>query len=84
MPHRWDVVWVDHAAEQFNSLSPQARAAVMELVAQLERDPYAAGRYDPRADHYTARFSRGDIAGLLWYVIGDQRVRVVVLRVAVV
>lgn len=49
----YDVVWVSHAEEQFNSLPPRVRNAVMAKVALLQQDPMRYGTYDKKADNYT-------------------------------
>ncbi|MGH3772955.1 MAG: hypothetical protein ACRDRW_16440 [Pseudonocardiaceae bacterium] len=38
-PPRFDTEWVEYAREQFASLAPTVRQAVMARVAELERDP---------------------------------------------
>lgn len=83
MPPRYEIVWVQHAAEQFHSLPQQARQAIMSVVATIQQDPHEAGRYDPDTDRYSAHFTHGDVTGMVMYVVAEQQLRVVMLRVTV-
>lgn len=77
----YEVVWAEHASEQFTTLPPAARQAVMTAIAEIQQDPTHRGTYDKTTDRYTADFSGDDVAGLIVYIVGEQRLRVVVLRV---
>jgi hypothetical protein len=69
----FEVVWVDYAGEQFDSLPPAARRAVMDTVAELQDDPIGRGSYDQATDRYTADFVGDGAAGLLVYVVGQSQ-----------
>lgn len=57
----YDVVWVSHAEEQFNSLPSRVRNAVMAKVTLLQQNPIRCGTYDKKADNYTTDFPFGVI-----------------------
>jgi len=79
----YELVWVDYATAQFNSLPKPARRAVMATITELQDDPVGCGVYDQVTDRYTADFAGADVAGLIAYVVGQPRRRVIILRVTV-
>jgi hypothetical protein len=50
----FEVVWVDYASEQFGSLPPPARRAVMDTIAELQDDPLGRASYDPAVGRYAS------------------------------
>lgn len=80
----FDLVWAQHAHDQVNSLAPAAKRVVMTAVAEIQHDPFGRGVYDKTTDRYTADFADDGVAGLIVYVLGEQQLRIVVLRVTVI
>lgn len=76
----YDVVWVSHAEEQFNSLPPRLRNAVMAKVALLQQDPMRYGTYDKKADNYTTDFP----FGVMVYAVVAASLQIIMLRVSAV
>jgi hypothetical protein len=76
----YNVVWVSHAEEQFNSLSAPMRQSVMAKVGLLQRDPTSHGIYNKKADNYTTDFEYGII---MYAVVADQ-LTIIMLRVSAV
>ena len=76
----YDVMWVSHAEEQFNSLPPRVRNAVMAKVMLLQQDPIRYGMYDTKADNYTTDFP----FGVIMYAVVATRPQVIMLRVSAV
>ncbi len=76
----YDVVWVSHAEEQFNSLPPRVRNAVMAKVALLQQDPMRYGTYDKKADNYTTDFP----FGVMVYAVVAASLQIIMLRVSAV
>lgn len=76
----YDVVWVSHAEEQFNSLPPRVRNAVMAKVALLQQDPMRYGTYDKKADNYTTDFP----FGVMVYAVVAASPQIIMLRVSAV
>lgn len=76
----YDVVWVSYAEEQFNSLPPRLRHAVMAKVTLLQRDPIRYGTYNKEADNYTTDFPFGVIV----YAVVAARLQIIMLRVSAV
>ncbi|MEB3023337.1 MULTISPECIES: hypothetical protein [Mycolicibacter] len=72
-------VWTDVPRSQYEALSEAARRAFDEKFELVLNDPRGVGDYDKLADQWTTDFDSG--AGFLVYIINDQTVRVVVLRV---
>lgn len=73
----FDVVWVAHAEEQFNSLPPAARQAVMAKVAVLQHDPTRYGTYDKKADTYVTDFD----FGVILYAVVESKLKIILLRI---
>lgn len=80
----FDLNWAQQPAEQLDSLTPGARRAVLDAVVEIQHDPHGRGTYDKATDRYTADFADGPAMGLIVYIVGEQQLRIVVLRVTVV
>ncbi|MQA07390.1 MAG: hypothetical protein GEU98_02345 [Pseudonocardiaceae bacterium] len=80
---RYELIWAEHAAEQFDTLSAAARQAVLTVITEIQRDPLGRGTYDKTADRYAADINHEGISGLIVYIVGDRHLRIVVLRVTV-
>jgi hypothetical protein len=76
----YDVVWVSHADEQFNSLPSRVRNAVTEKVTLLQQEPFRYGTYDKKADNYTTDFP----FGVMVYAVLATRRQIIMLRVSAV
>lgn len=81
-PPRFDTEWVEYAREQFNSLAPTVRQAVMVRVAELERDldPTRYGTYYERFDNYRTSFTYG----LITYAVVAEQKRIILLRITAI
>ena len=81
---RYRVRCVTEAANQRDHLPRSARTAFDARVVDLERDPYAVGKYDKRWDSYTTTFGG---TGIILYTFSDLytvsggNVMVTILRV---
>jgi mRNA-degrading endonuclease RelE of RelBE toxin-antitoxin system len=75
---RYAVRWVTHAEQQRDSLPPDARAALDQLLDLLTADPRRHGTYSKSDDLWTAPFGP---YGLVAYTIEDNLITITVLRV---
>lgn len=76
----YDVLWVSHAEEQYNSLSLPVRRAVMDKVALLQRHPTGSGVYDAKSDTYTTDFA----FGFIMYAVVEAKLKIIMLRVSAI
>ncbi|HET9256916.1 MAG TPA: hypothetical protein VFO16_17210 [Pseudonocardiaceae bacterium] len=65
---QYRVRYVTYAAEQLDQLPRSMRTAFDARVGDLERDPYAVGKYDKRNDNYTTTFGG---SGIILYTFSD-------------
>ncbi|MEP9395147.1 hypothetical protein ABLE94_23210 [Gordonia sp. VNK1] len=72
-------VWTEVPRSQYDALTPSARASFDAKFEQVLSDPKGVGRYDQLADQWSTDFANG--TGFVVYIINDDTVRVVVLRV---
>jgi hypothetical protein len=81
---RFELIWAQHAGDQFNSLSPATRQVVMDAIAEIEQDPTGRGTYDKTTDRYTADFAGEAVTGLIVYVVAQAQLRIIILRVTAI
>jgi hypothetical protein len=81
---RYELVWAEYAREQYESLRQAPRRAVAALTSEIRADPTGRGSYDQETDRYSADFVGEGVAGLVLYLVGERRPRVVILRVTVI
>ncbi|GAA4385936.1 hypothetical protein [Tsukamurella soli] len=72
-------IWLEIAREQYAALPSDMRRSFDATFSTILDDPKGGGRYDKRADQWTAVFAGG--RGLLTYAVNDQYVKVIVLRI---
>ncbi|MGH3853669.1 MAG: hypothetical protein ACRDR6_09235 [Pseudonocardiaceae bacterium] len=81
---RYRVRYVNLVTDQVDQLPGSMRTAFDARVGDLERDPYAVGKYDKRRDTYTTTF---DGSGIILYTfsdlctLSDGNVMVTILRI---
>lgn len=80
----YEVVWAQHASDQFYDLPPAAQRVVMDAIADIQADPVGRGIYEKETDRYTADFSGDAAAGLIVYIVAQGELRVVILRVTAI
>lgn len=71
------ILWVDFATDQYLSLPAERRQAIDERLRQLATSPTEGSVYDADTDRWTAEFADG----LILFVFGGRRERIVILRV---
>ncbi len=75
----YTAVWSDVPRAQYEALSEESRKAFDEKFELVLNDPYGVGDHDGLADQWSTDFDNG--SGLVVYIVNDNTIRVVVLRV---